>query len=81
MLLNNNMAKISPTFKIDISIKPGILEEIAIGASCSLEELIAYKALFQEYRDIFSWLYTDMPSLDPSIFEHRIDTWPNVTPV
>jgi hypothetical protein len=76
-----NMANISPTIKIDISIKPGIIEEITIGAACSPEELIAYKALFQEYRDIFSWSYTEMPGLDPSIVEHRIDTWPDVTPV
>jgi hypothetical protein len=56
-----NMANISPTVKIDISIKPGIIEEITIGAACSPEELIAYKSLFQEYRDIFSWSYTEMP--------------------
>jgi hypothetical protein len=76
-----NMANISPTIKIDISIKPGIIEEITIGAACSPEELTAYKALFQEYRDIFSWSYTEMPGLDPSIVEHRIDTWPDITPV
>jgi hypothetical protein len=62
-----NMDNISPTVKIDISIKPGIIEEITIGTTCSPEELIAYKALFQEYRDIFSWSYTKMPGLDPSI--------------
>jgi hypothetical protein len=76
-----NMANISPTVKIDISIKPGIIEEITIGVACSPEELTAYKALFQEYQDIFSWSYTEMPDLDPSIVEHRIDTWPDVTPV
>jgi hypothetical protein len=76
-----NMANISPTVKIDISIKPRIIEEITIGAACSPEELTTYKALFQEYRDIFSWSYTEMPDLDPSIVEHRIDTWPDVTPV
>jgi hypothetical protein len=75
------MANISPTVKIDISIKPGIVEEITIGAACSPEEIIAYKALFQEYRDIFSWSYTEMPGLDPSIVEHRIDTWLDITPV
>jgi hypothetical protein len=74
------MANISPTVKIDISIKPGIIEEITIGAACSPEEIIAYKALFQEYRDIFSWSYTKMPGLDPSIVEHRIDTWPGYHP-
>jgi hypothetical protein len=40
------MANISPTIKIDISIKQGIVEEIIVGAAYSLEELTAYKALF-----------------------------------
>jgi hypothetical protein len=75
------MANISPTVKIDISIKPRIIEEITIGAACSPEELTTYKALFQEYRDIFSRSYMEMPGLDPSIVEHHIDTWPYVTPV
>jgi hypothetical protein len=75
------MANISPTIKIDISIKPGVIEDITIGAVCSPKEITAYKALFQEYRDIFSWSYTEMPGLDPSIVEHRIDTWPDITPV
>jgi hypothetical protein len=44
-----NMANISPTVKIDISIKRGIIEEISIGTACSPEELMDYKALFQEY--------------------------------
>jgi hypothetical protein len=70
-----------PTIKIDISIKPGIVEEIIIGAVCTPTEITAYKALFQEFRDIFAWSYTEMPGLDPSIVEHRIDTWPDITPV
>jgi hypothetical protein len=76
-----NMANISPTIKIDISIKNGIVEEITIGAACTPQEITAYKALFQEYRDIFAWSYMEMPGLDPSIVEHRIDTWPDITPV
>jgi hypothetical protein len=76
-----NMANISPTIKIDISIKNGVVEEITIGAACTPQEITAYKALFQEYRDIFAWSYTEMPGLDPSIVEHRIDTWPDITPV
>ena len=50
-----NMANISPTIKINISTNPDIVEEIMLGASCSSEELAAYKALFQEFRDIFAW--------------------------
>jgi hypothetical protein len=75
------MANISPTIKINISIKSGVVEEIIIGAAYTPQEIAAYKALFQEYRDIFAWSYTEMPGLDPSIVEHRIDTWPDITPV
>ena len=75
------MANISPTIKVDISTNFEIVEEIMLGESCSLEEVDAYIALFQEFRDIFAWSYTKMPRLDPSIVEHHIDTWPNVAPV
>jgi hypothetical protein len=75
------MANISPTVKIDISIKPRIIEEITIGAACSSEEIMTYKSLFQEYQDIFSWSYMEIPRLDLSIVEHHIDTWPNIAPV
>ena len=50
-----NMANISPTIKIDISTNSEIVEEIMMGASCSLEEVDAYTALFQEFYDIFTW--------------------------
>jgi hypothetical protein len=70
-----------PTIKIDISIKHGIVEEITIGAACTPQEIAAYKALFQEYRDIFAWSYIEMPGLDPYIVEHCINTWPDITPV
>jgi hypothetical protein len=69
-----NMANISPTIRIDISVKSRVVEEITIGIAYSLEEITTYKALFQEYHGIFSWSYTEIPSLDPSIVEHHIDT-------
>jgi hypothetical protein len=75
------MANISPTIKIDISIKNAVVKEITIGAACTPQEITAYKSLFQEYQDIFSSSYTEMPGLDPSIVEHHIDTWPDITPV
>jgi hypothetical protein len=76
-----NLANISPTIKINISIKLGIVKEIIIGAACTPQEISTYKALFQEFRDIFAWSYTEMLGLDPSIFEHRIDTWTEITPI
>ena len=41
-----NMDNISPTIKIDISIKNGIVEEITIGVACTPQEITTYKALF-----------------------------------
>ena len=52
-----------------------------LGASYSLEEVAAYKALFQEFRDIFARSYTEIPGLDPSIVEYHINTWTDVVPV
>ena len=75
------MANISPTIKINISTNPEIVEEIMLGASCSLEEVTAYKALLQEFRDIFAWSYREILILDPSIMEHHINTWLDVAPV
>ena len=49
-----NMANISPTIKIDISTNSEIVEEIMLGASFSQEEVNAYKALFQEFCNIFT---------------------------
>jgi hypothetical protein len=69
-----NMANISLTIKIDISIKNGVVEEITIGAAFTPQEITTYKALFQEYRDIFAWSYMKMFVLDPSIVEHCINT-------
>ena len=42
-----NMANISPTIKINISNNPEVVEEIMLGASCSLEEVAADKFHFQ----------------------------------
>ena len=75
------MANISPTIKIDISSNSEIIEEIMLGASCSPEEVDAYTTLFQEFCNIFTWSYMKIPSLDPSIMEHHIDTWPDVAPI
>ena len=75
------MENISPTIKIDISTNSEIVEEIMLGASCSLEEVASYKSLFQEFYDIFAWCYTEIPNLDLSIMEHHIDTCLDVAPI
>jgi hypothetical protein len=49
-----NLSNISPTIPIDISIKPGIVENVHIGASCSLDEIVTYTSLFKKFHDIFA---------------------------
>jgi hypothetical protein len=42
-----NLSNISPTIPIDISVKPGIVENVNIGASCSPEDIVTYTSLFK----------------------------------
>jgi hypothetical protein len=54
VLYEGNLGSISPTTPIDILIKPIIVENVHIGASHSLDEIQTYKALFQEFCDVFA---------------------------
>jgi hypothetical protein len=76
-----NLSNISPMIPIDISVKPGIVENINIGTSCSPEEIVTYTSLFKEFHDIFAWSYEEMPGIDPSIVVHEIKTYPGAKPV
>jgi hypothetical protein len=42
-----NLNNIFPTIPIDISVKPRIIENVHIGASCSPEEIVTYTSLFK----------------------------------
>jgi hypothetical protein len=42
-----NLSNILPTIPLDISIKPVIVENVHIGASCSPDEIVTYKSLFK----------------------------------
>jgi hypothetical protein len=57
MFYEGNLSDISPTIPLDISIKPGIVKNVHIGASCSNDEVVTYKSLFQEFHDAFAWSY------------------------
>ena len=54
MFAKGNMANISATIPINISVNPDVMENIYIGASCSPEEIAIYTSLFKEFRDVFS---------------------------
>jgi hypothetical protein len=76
-----SLSNISPTIPIDISVKPGIVENVHIGASCSPDEIVTYTSLFKKFRDIFAWSYEEMPGIDPAIFLHEIKTYLGAKPI
>ena len=76
-----NLSNITQTVPINISVKPGIVENIHVGVTCSPEEIQVYTELFKEFRDVFAWSYEEMPGIDPSIVVHEIPTYPGVKPV
>jgi hypothetical protein len=81
VLYEGNLGNISPTIPLDISIKPRVVENVHIGASCSVDEVQIYKSLFQEFRDVFSWSYEEMSGIDPDIVVHEIKTYPDAKPI
>ncbi|XP_058006727.1 uncharacterized protein LOC131182100 [Hevea brasiliensis] len=44
------------------------------------EEMQDMVQLLQEFMDVFSWSYDDMPSLDPQILTHKIPLIPGTVP-
>jgi hypothetical protein len=66
---------------IDISHILGKIENVYIGADCSLEEIYIYTNLFNESRDAFSWSYEEIPGINPNIFELEIKTYMDAKPV
>jgi hypothetical protein len=81
VLYEGNLRKISPTVPLDILIKPDIMENVHIRASCSIDEVHTYKALFQEFYDVFSWSYEEMSGIDLDMVVHEIKTYPDAKPV
>jgi hypothetical protein len=77
VLYEGNLSNISPTIPIDISIKPRVIENVHIGVSCFVDEVATYKAIFQEFRDVFVWIYEEMSGIDSDIIVHEIKTYPD----
>ena len=76
-----NMENISTTISINISANPNVMENVHIGANCSLEEVSIYTSSFKEFCDVFSWSCEEILGIDPSIVEHQIHTYPDTKPV
>ena len=49
-----NLCNITKMVPIDISVNFGTIEHVHLGKNYSIDEIEEYKALFKEFRDIFS---------------------------
>ena len=76
-----NLCNITKTMPMDISVKPGISENIYRGMNSSPDEVQSYTTLLKEFRDVFTWTYEEMLGIDPSIIFHEIKTYPDAKPV
>jgi hypothetical protein len=77
VVYEGNLRNISPTIPIDISIKPGIVENVHIRYACSDNEVVTYKAIFKEFCDVFTWSYKEMSGIDLDIIVHENNTYPD----
>ena len=80
-MADGNVDNLSPMIPINISHDPGKIENVYIGAGCSPDEIKEYINLFIEFRDISTWSYEEMSSIEPCIVEHEIKTYPDAKPV
>ena len=66
--------------KIDkIEIAPG--RQLNMSKSLCQAQHNDILQMLQKYQDSFSWDYTDMKGLDPTLYTHRIYISPNCKPV
>lgn len=53
---------------------------IEIGAALSDEESRELQAILEEYKEVFAWLYENMPSLNPALVCHVLKVNPRSKP-
>ena len=77
VLSEGNLSNITQIMYINISFKPGVVENIHVGVTCSPEEIQVYTSLFPEFQDVFAWSYEEIPGIDPGIVVHEIPNPPH----
>ena len=54
---------------------------IQVGNTLTILEKDALVALLTEFKEVFAWLYEDMPGIDTDIVQHYIPTDPTMKPI
>ena len=67
--------------EIDLGTNPEKPRPISISSKFSEEEKVELILLLKEFRDVFAWDYSEMPSLDPRLVVHTLNVNPEAKPV
>ena len=72
------MEPILETLNLDNDENPRLIK---IGFTLNEQEKKDLKELLTKFQEVFAWSYKDMPSIDPKIEQHHIDTHSHMVPV
>jgi len=67
--------------EIDLGIDPQKPRHISISSKLLEEEKSDLIWLLREFRDIFAWMYSEMPRSDLSLVVHTLNVEPGTKPV
>ena len=56
-------------------------KEVKVGTCMSINIRDELVTLLQDYQDIFTWSYQDMPSLSLEIMQHKLPLNPECSPI
>ena len=67
--------------EVDLGSGSQGLRPISISASLTGKEKLELVLLLKEFKDIFTWYYSEMPGLDPGLVAHTLNVDPEAKPV
>ena len=66
---------------VEIPIDPtNPMKTAKIGSQLSPQAKANLTVLLTEHNDVFAWIHSDMPSIDPSFITHRLSIEPHFRP-
>ena len=69
---------------VQVELEPENVKQtrhVFISADLSVEERTGLVSLLSEFKDVFSWYYSEMPGIDEDVVVHRLNVMPNAKPI
>ena len=67
--------------EINLGVELGSQKPVLISSQLPAQEKEQLVALLKKYVDVFTWIYDEMPSLDPRLVVHSLNVDPGVKPI